>query len=319
MKLKHEPALDGLRALAVLGVIAFHARAPFALGGARGVDVFFVLSGYLITTILSDRTLPVAEFWRRRFVRLMPALIAMVVIATALMPLLSPQYAARRWQDALFAVTYTMDLPMAVHPWDGPFMHTWSLALEMQFYLVWPFVLPWLARRRPALALLCLWVALTILQWAVGAYTPITGYYLFHISGLALGAALAFMPVAAPALLGWGAIALILAGFAIPGIPTVFIEAATGTLIAALRRPSPLRAGLSWKPLVQVGVISYGVYLWHFPIHCAVEHTVWRFRGPVALLGGIGMATASYSLIERPVTKWLRPQRVPADPAVASL
>lgn len=317
MKLAHEPALDGLRALAVLAVIAFHARAPFALGGARGVDVFFVLSGYLITTILSDRKLAVVMFWRRRLVRLMPALVTMVVIATALMPLLSPQYAAKRWQDALLAVTYTMDLPMAVRPWDGPFMHTWSLALEMQFYLIWPFVLPWLARRRPFLALLALWLALLVLQWAIGAFTPLTGYYLFHVSGLALGAALAFMPLAAPPVLGWGALALILAGFAVPSIPTAVVEVATATLIAALRGPSLLRVGLSWKPFVQLGVISYGVYLWHFPIHCAVEHTVWWFRGSVALVGGVALAAASYVLIERPVTRWLRPRRSTAESTLA--
>lgn len=315
MGLKYEPSLDGLRAIAVVAVVAYHARAPFALGGSHGVDVFFVLSGYLITSILRDGSVRVGEFWRRRFVRLMPALVVVVAITWALTPLLAPQYAARRTDDALLALSYTMNLPMGVRPWDGPFMHTWSLAVEMQFYLLWPFVLPFLMRRRPILALLTLWAALSAIASSVDAFTPLTGYYLVHVSGLALGAAVAFLP-AAPVALGWAAVAALAACFATLGLPTVLVEASTATLICGLRQPSILRTALSWDPLVRLGLISYGVYLWHFPIHCAVEHTVWWFRGPVALWGGVVMGTLSYVAVERPVARWLRPS-ASARPAAA--
>jgi peptidoglycan/LPS O-acetylase OafA/YrhL len=315
--LKYEPSLDGLRSVAVLAVIAYHARAPFMPAGGRGVDVFFVLSGFLITSILAERSTGLIDFWRKRAIRLVPALLPMILVTLLIAPRFMPQYAATVWRDALFTITYTMNLAEAAKPWDNPFMHTWSLAAEAQFYLVWPFVLPVILRRQNAgLWLLALWIGMTGLQAVLGATAPFESYYFPHFGGLLLGAAVAFLPVANRwlGIVGFGMVVLALTNSA---QPEVIAEVGAALIISACRAPCALRSLLEWPPLVKLGLISYGVYLWHFPIHCAVEHTVWWFRGAVALWGGIVMGSLSYVAVERPVSRWLRPAAASAGPLAA--
>jgi peptidoglycan/LPS O-acetylase OafA/YrhL len=149
-------ALDGLRGFAVLSVVFVHCALPGFPGGTHGVDVFFVLSGYLITTLLvaeSERpeTVDIRAFWRRRFRRLMPALAALVLAYVAIAPLLLPEVAHLRWRDAAAALTYTMNLDLLAERRMTGLGHLWSLALEAQFYLLWPAVVLLLRRlRNPA-------------------------------------------------------------------------------------------------------------------------------------------------------------------------
>jgi peptidoglycan/LPS O-acetylase OafA/YrhL len=302
--LKYEPSLDGLRAIAVIAVLAYHAHAPFAVGGQRGVDLFFVLSGFLITSILARGDLRFGEFWRRRAVRLVPALFVMVVVTAILAPWLIPRQAAMVWRDAAYAVTYTMNVALAAKPWPNVFIHTWSLAAEVQFYLLWPFILPMLLRLRPAVSLLLLWVASTVLTMAIDAYAaaPFTSYYFPHFSGLFLGAALAFLP-AANRWLGLLGFSVVLAGMGSLLVPNAAVEAGAALLIASLRNPSALRSLLSWPPLVWVGTISYGVYLWHIPVISMFPGMAWLPRGAIGLVGGLALAAISHAYIERPLIR----------------
>lgn len=299
-------ALDGLRAISVLAVIGWHARAPLLLGGASGVDVFFVLSGFLITSILASGPTDLGAFLKRRAIRLTPALAVMVATVLALSPWLLPQYADGLWRDALLAATYSMNVAQAVLPHDNPYLHTWSLAAEVQFYLLWPLVLPWLIRRQPGLRLLALWIGLIGVQFAIDRLTPLESYYFPHLTGLALGAAIAFFPPA-NRWLGVLGLTAVVAHFVNPAVPRLVCELGAALAISALRQPCALANVLSWRPLASLGLISYGVYLWHFPFHCLLETTPWFVRGSAALLGGIACAAISYSCLEKPLARRLRP------------
>ena len=152
----HVPALDGVRAVAGAGVLAFHGARPWATGGLVGVDAFFVLSGYLITALLLAEWTPrggwidLAAFWGRRVRRLLPALLVMVtVVAVAARALLPPEEVRLLRGDGLAALFYVANWRMIERGGDyfaqtaapSPLEHTWSLGIEEQFYLVWPLVL----------------------------------------------------------------------------------------------------------------------------------------------------------------------------------
>ena len=169
--LGHVPALDGVRGLGVLAVMGFHAVLPGFAGGDSGVDVFFVLSGFLITSLLLDEQhrsgrIGLAGFYMRRALRLYPALIVTIVGAIALAWARIPIFdASRRGLDATleavpYTLFYTMNIPRAAG-WTGGGMlgHAWSLAIEEQFYLLWPPVVIALTRGRERVALLG-WLAL---------------------------------------------------------------------------------------------------------------------------------------------------------------
>lgn len=288
----------------MLAVVGYHARAPFLLGGGRGVDVFFVLSGGLITSLLLKTDLTIGDFWRRRGLRLVPALLVMISAVVAVTPWLWPAYTSHAPRDGLLAATYTMNFAEAWAPHDNPFMHTWSLAAEVQFYLAWPFILPWLARHRPNLALPLLWAILAALQLLRPPHWET--YYFPHFSGLALGAATVFIDRGSK-WMSIGGFALVLLGFVDPRIPSAAVEAGAAAMILGFREPSALRDLFRMQPLVQIGLISYGIYLWHFPIHMAFESQPWFIRGSAASVGGLLLGAASYRLIERPLAGMLRP------------
>ncbi len=148
------PGLDGLRALAVLAVIAFHEQLTAFPGGFLGVDVFFVLSGYLITDLLVAQWnrhggLRLGSFWARRARRLLPALATMLVVVTAATAVIEPGQLAALRPTLLAAVTYSSNWWQALHHQSyftlfgppPPLQHLWSLAIEEQFYLIWPLLL----------------------------------------------------------------------------------------------------------------------------------------------------------------------------------
>jgi len=199
----YNPALDGLRAFAIVLVVLFHAHAPWIPGGFLGVDVFFVLSGYLITSLLLaeldlEGRLRLLAFWRRRIARLMPAFLVMLAAYLMFAPVAWPQTNDHGTQAAL-AISYLADY--AVAWWGTPqqLSHTWSLAVEMHFYLLWP-VLLWRAWRRWKGAeliavLLTAWVLATLWRWvcSIQGETWEQVYYRTdtHMSGLLLGGWLA--------------------------------------------------------------------------------------------------------------------------------
>jgi peptidoglycan/LPS O-acetylase OafA/YrhL len=347
------PGLDGVRALAVLTVIGFHEGASWLRGGFLGVDIFFVLSGFLITDLLVaayDRTgrLNLADFWTRRARRLLPALAVMLVIVTAVAAVIEPaQEASLRlallaaatytsnWYQILHHVSYFAAISQATAP--PPFDHLWSLAIEEQFYLIWPLivlcVIVRLDARRARVIYALTGAAVSALVMAI-QYTPggdpSAVYYGTgtHASALLIGAALALawplrrlaaIPAAHARRLDMAGIAgLVVLAWAVGhfsgGDPVVYpvglllAALAAAGLVAAAAGHGVIAALTSLRPLRWVGVRSYGIYLWHWPVIAlgtalagrgASSPWSWLVETGVT----IALAAASWRFIETPIMR----------------
>jgi peptidoglycan/LPS O-acetylase OafA/YrhL len=329
--MRYNPAFDGLRALAILPVVFFHCQGPWFGGGYLGVDIFFVLSGYLITLLLATEHasggIQVGRFYARRALRLYPTLILMLAAYLVLAPTLWP--GDDRWLNAVLAGTYVTDysLPYWRVPHYPPVVgHTWSLAVEEKFYLVWPLLLLLLLLsrvKRPIAWLLAAFVMATawrciaahVRSWPM-AYFPFDA----RLSGLLLGsiAALARPKVSGAA----AAIAGICLAITVvvPGLPSpphlAPVEAVTFVVTlaelsaflvichVAERMDTPV---LSALPLVYVGRLSYGIYLWHFPIILWLRERlpVWPTLG-LTLLISFTLAAVCLHLVDTPIKRWRR-------------
>ncbi|MEX0663209.1 MAG: acyltransferase family protein [Acidimicrobiia bacterium] len=344
----YKPALDGLRTVAVGSVIAYHFGASWAPGGFLGVDTFFVLSGYLITSLLLTEwgrhgTLRFGAFWARRARRLFPALlVALSAIAIwSALAVNSDRLGSIR-ADSLWTLFYSANwhfISEGTSYFDlfseaSPLRHAWSLAIEEQFYLFWPLITFGclrVARGRPrVLASLCVAgiVGSAILcSQLFDSSDPSRAYFGTdsRASQLLVGALLAIV------LLHWaprtratqvavqlgGAVgaALTVVAFAVAHDQDAWLYQggflafafATAAIIAAIVQPSrtPLNALLSLRPVRWVGQVSYGLYLWHWPVQIAISE-------PRTGISGFGLAlvrlavtftatTISYYVIERPI------------------
>jgi peptidoglycan/LPS O-acetylase OafA/YrhL len=297
---KFEPALNGLRALAALSVLTFHVD-ELLPGGSRGVDIFFVLSGYLVTSILLQGP-TLGTFFARRARRLLPALILLLAVYLALRPfLLSGASTLNPGGEALFVLLYGYNWLCANHAAYTGLSHTWSLGVEGQFYLLWPLAVLLLQRaRRPDLWLLAAWAILSIVRWR----TPDPDFAFFathlHGTGLILGAALAFRPFSPR--FGYLALAALLVLMATTHTldfrwSISLAEVATAALIPALQQPGRLQAVFAWPPVEWLGRISYGIYLWHWPLVMVIGNQASDL--PAVLVLSIAFAAASYYLVER--------------------
>ena len=362
---RYHAALDGLRAIAVTAVLLYHGGAAIAPAGYLGVDLFFVLSGFLITTLLVDEYgrgtgIDLVAFWGRRARRLLPAL-SMVVAFVAM--LAAWAFAAGTFHhlraDALSALLYVANWQFiaqganyfAATAMPSPLTHTWSLAIEEQFYVLWPLlVLAALALRgRVLLGGVALLVTVgSSVEMALGSALGWSSTRLYygtdtHAMGLALGALLAV--VVAHGLPTWmrrprllGAAGLLgLLGWAtmvttIHGDPTsmyrggfVLVSVLAVLLVAAAWLPGPrrLQSALSWAPLVALGKVSYGLYLWHYPIYLWLSPTRTGLSGAALLVLRITVSLAaaipSYLFVERVVREapWFRGSRGTAAIVVA--
>lgn len=315
------PHLDGLRAAAVLMVLAFHARVPGAGGGFLGVDLFFVLSGYLITRLLAaehDRrsTIDIGAFYGRRLRRLYPALL--LVLAA---------YAMTAWwafpthdevaRDVAISALYLANYTHALLGIPDVLSHMWSLATEQQFYLVWPLMMAMvlkLPRRQQLVALCGLFIAVTLwrFQQLDAGATWREVYYRAdtRLSGLFLGGILAVWRPNVPAgtwALGFALLAC--AGSqaqwrepAALGLWMTCAEIGAGTLILSADRLRLLAA----RPMVWLGQLSYGIYLWHYPIMRWCRMHQWSWIETV--LVGTVLATAAAWVSYRTIERWFRPQ-----------
>lgn len=315
-RMRYKPSLDGLRAVAVIAVMAYHARIEAAHGGFLGVDIFFVLSGYLITRLLleeHERTgnLRVGHFYMRRLRRLYPALLLMLGVYVLLAPWLFSQRQGHS-RDALLAALYLSDYGFAFFKTPWFIQHTWSLAVEEHFYLLWPLALRLILRLpRAAWAPITLALALLAMAWRWYIVTDIDPwqqpYYRFdtRLSGLVMGAATALWNPTAPKYSAlFGAVLVSYAMWnAFSRHPQslmqwmLIVEIGAILLIIGAHQ---LRT-LSVAPLVWIGRLSYGLYLWHFPAMFWLRYqhitgwTAFALGGALALAG----ATASYFTVER--------------------
>ena len=359
------PGLDGLRALAVLAVIAYHLNLGWAPGGLLGVGVFFTLSGYLITDLLLGQheitgRLQLTDFWLRRARRLLPALFVMLAVVAAWVTLLdrdqlpvirgavasSAAYVGNWWLIAQHSSYFAQFAP------PMPLGHLWSLAVEEQFYLIWPWLLllglRWARGRRRTRTRLA---AATLLLAAVSAvamallyrpgYDPTRIYDGTDTRAFAvlIGAALAFV---------WPSRHLgsdvtetarwILDGIGITGLAViavliwrtseyspflyrggmVLLSVGTALTVGAAASPaSRLGVLLGIRPLRWIGVRSYGIYLWHYPIIVLTTPANGRdglARGALQVAAAFGVAALSWRFVEEPVRhgaigRWLAQAR----------
>lgn len=309
-------ALDGIRALAALTVVVYHARFPGLPGGFFGVDVFFVLSGYLITRLLVDeqaRTggLRLDHFILRRVRRLLPALLLMLLVYLLTAPWLFPDVVfSKHLRDVLLSAFYMVNYATALGAPVSVLGHVWSLAVEMQFYLLWPLILLGLLRLPKAVAMgliFVLYVLATALRWWWGEHLAIWTFYPrteTHCSGLLLGCLLGYAGVTIHRY--WAVVGLIVLFFAMTffstaWMPTVrygFTIVEIGAALLILAQP----AWLGGMALAWLGRMSYGLYLWHYPIMRSVrEHGAWNWPEVLLLGGGLGLlfAVLSHYLVER--------------------
>jgi peptidoglycan/LPS O-acetylase OafA/YrhL len=350
---RYMPGLDGLRAIAVLAVIAFHEEFSWAPGGLLGVAVFFTLSGYLITDLLLSNWLAtgraqLANFWLRRARRLLPALFVMLAVVTAWVTLLDRARLSSLRGAVGAASTYWSNWYLIVQNQSyfsrfappEPLDHLWSLAVEEQFYLIWPWMLLlglyFIRRRRNARAIS--WLALptlvmaaasAVLMWLIyePAVDPTRVYEGTDTRafGLLIGAALAMVwsssraarsartaqrALDVPGFAGLVVIAVMIwrvgqySSFLYHG-GLVLLSVATAAVVAAAACPATLvGAALSWRPLRWIGVRSYGIYLWHYPVIVLTSpanstedlpRAVWQ------IAASIGLAALSWKYVEEPV------------------
>jgi len=334
----YRPDIDGLRALAVVAVILYHAQIPGFGGGYIGVDIFFVISGYLITRLLAGTgarplRIPWSEFYLRRARRILPALLLTSLGAAALAVILLLPYDLTRFGKYLTASSLFLS---NVPEWreGGGYLnsraayvaitHFWSIAVEEQFYLVYPLAL-WLigtfapARRTSALLLLAL-ISLALCIW--GSYRqPLANFYLAPTRAweLLVGAVIAGNEVpwfkrrevnetlALAALLSLAAVIHWYGNMTrFPGVTTVLPCAAAAVLIVTGQRQSSIVSRcLALPPLAFTGLISYSLYLWHLPALIFFSYYSIRPPGPMTLIGLLAavylLAVLSWKLVETPV------------------
>jgi peptidoglycan/LPS O-acetylase OafA/YrhL len=345
----YQPALDGLRALAVASVIAYHFGYGWARGGYLGVDTFFVLSGFLITSLLlaefrRDHRIDLGGFWARRARRLLPALFVVLAAVAAYAKWWMPAESRGALRgDGLAALFYSANWRFIFEHssyfslFASPSMleHTWSLAIEEQFYLVWPLIVVGclaLGRgRRAPLAVLATAtvVASALLMAHVASGDPSRAYFGTdtRVHSLLVGALLALVLERWPASLtgergrvlrGIGPIAAlaVVAAYVTVGDGRLFMyrggflvfALTVAIVIAAAGQPrGPVRAILSLRPLVWIGTISYGLYLWHWPVQLVLTPNRTHLDGVTLDLARVAVtlacATVSYFAVELPVRR----------------
>lgn len=344
MRPPHRPDIDGLRAIAVLAVIFFHAGAPGVWGGFAGVDVFFVISGFLITGILrqqlADGTFSLMRFYERRVRRIFPGMVFLLVAVMALACLtLLPLDIEKVGRSALSAVFFVSNHHFlatsgyfAGGAHEQPLLHTWSLAVEEQFYLFWP-LLMWGAHRlgwRSSTWVACgIVLSLAVSEWMVRQDTD-AAYYLAISRAweLGVGAWLAMTPISrferrhlpgwAMALLGLGLIAYSVRAFnsmtVFPGLSAIVPVMGAALVIRAGRDSgvnNVVSRALGHRALAWVGQRSYALYLWHWPV-MVFSRLVWFsedgwFHVALTVALSFAFAEVSHRFVETPLRQaWPR-------------
>jgi peptidoglycan/LPS O-acetylase OafA/YrhL len=339
-RLNYRPEVDGLRAIAILSVFAFHLNSEWLRGGFVGVDIFFVISGYLITSILlqdcEDNNFSLGKFYQRRIARLFPAFFTVAIATVAITAFV---YLAQDFAS-VGATLVAASLSLAnlkfmlqgnyftVSPDAQPLLHYWSLSLEEQFYLLYPFMLFLIfkyMRRWLALIMTIAGLASYAAAVALTPRHPTWAFYLLPTRAweLCLGALVAVISrrdtrsKAALSPLPWVGIGLIGTSFLtihegadFPGwVAAVPAAGAAAVLSARHEARDWLQIALSSKSMVIIGKISYSLYLWHLPVFCVVDYAFYTesmlTRTTLKMCASIVLAVATHYLIETPARAYL--------------
>ena len=317
------PALDGLRGLAVLLVVLSHIGlvSEKANAGYDGVVIFFVLSGFLITSVLRTSALEgrghLLAFYATRAVRLWPALLLLTVVVSAIWLVQGGSPAAIGIQ-ALLAMSYLENFFHGQHP-GIVLSHTWSLCVEEQFYLLWPFVLPFVLRlqTRGRAAVIAAGILASGFIHAVlvlaGAGNQAYASLPSNAFALLAGCALAVLPL--PGLARWwwtaaGVAGLALSLFVVPSLPMgdylspLTVVGSAALLVVSLRSGDALFGS---RPFRYLGRVSYSWYLWHWPLMWFTGTLGHPVAGSLVALGSLGVAAASTHRLEEPLRRaWRR-------------
>jgi len=339
---KFRPDIEGLRALAIVPVVVYHAWPSALPGGFVGVDVFFVISGYLITLLLLQRlqagSYSVAGFYAARIRRIFPALFVMLALTLPLaLLMLSPQ--ALQEHARLLGATSLFLSNLELHRTTDyfgtaadlkPLLHTWSLAVEEQYYIVFPLLLaalwrwakPLLPWALAGIGLASLAYSQWLLRWegSLAFYSALSRTFELMVgswlawrmnqeaSGRLQTAALSWRRGMA-----WLGLATVLASFALlrsdlpfPGVAALLPCLGTAMLIySGSQGDTDLSRALSWRPLRWIGGLSFSLYLWHWPAlvfsrHWLLDHPT-ALQAGVAVIASVGLAWASLRWVEAPV------------------
>ncbi len=350
----YRPELDGLRAIAVVAVLLFHLDATWLPGGFAGVDIFFVLSGYLVTSILQRDHhaggLLLRTFYQRRIARIFPAFLAM-----ALVTLLAARFCYSGWDYASAGAAFSAGLLSIANfhllgqgnyfqlSADAqPLLHTWSLSVEEQFYLIFPFLFALLLKTPPRRRLFLTWLV-ALLSFAtclcLTTARPIHAFYLLPSRAweILAGSLIALHstspwrtklppgfptpsnhPQTSPRAAIVGLLAILTSfivlqeGPRFPGWQALLPVLGTAAIIGSSQQ-GPVQRLLSWRPFVLTGRLSYSLYLWHWPVFSFVDYTL-LFQSPgtrllLKLTLTILTATLCYRFIEQPARAWLNQPR----------
>ncbi len=328
---EYRPEIDGLRALAVLPVVLFHMNSGWLKGGFLGVDVFFVISGFLITSIIlrecAAGTFSFRAFWVRRVRRILPVLIAMVLVCVVVTQLLvfRGEQPAMGFQGvaALLSFANIAMWRMTGNYWgqqaeSSPFLHTWSLSVEEQFYFFFPAMLVLVLRYKPqwlmkfSLALMGVGLAVFLL----GAhYNPNAAFFLLPTRAWEMGAGCFLAAwVARPAgklVPSWRTscasvvgVLMVAASYAFvsgeAGVSASFVLPVIGAvLVIAFGQSGPVHWLLSRAPVVFIGKISYSLYIWHWPVLVFAKHTL-PHHWALDVLLMLALTLGSYCWVEKP-------------------
>lgn len=356
---KHVPELDGLRGIAISSVIIHHQLTPFSLsGGFLGVDLFFVLSGFLITSLLlaefSDtQTVSLRNFYMRRLLRLGPAL-SLFLITTLLLTFVTQTIGIfQQLKLVALAVFYATNWRMAMG-WDmtlDPTAITWSLSIEEQFYLIWPLLLFACLAFKVKRKYIAAGLAVVILGIVAHRYrllevgVDLTRLYYgsdTRADALLVGCLFGLLHSRSPKLRtnSWLRISAVVSAVALGflssythfldlylyrgGFTAVALLSGLVIYVAANDPPRILSAALRFPPLVWLGHISYGLYLWHWLVARNVSlYWLGRWETPMKLALALGIAAASFYFFEKPInrlkSRFTARSKVPLSPANQAL
>jgi peptidoglycan/LPS O-acetylase OafA/YrhL len=334
--ISYRPEIDGIRAIAIISVVLFHGWSSVFPGGYVGVDIFFVISGYLITSIIftemKEGRFTYLRFYARRARRILPALLAVIVVTTAAAFLLFlPDDLIENGKIAIYTLLFGSNFRLAAEPGyfhhsmqENPLLHMWSLSVEEQFYLLWPtllaLMLSLLPERRHWQTVLGLGILSLLAAEALVHIWPRSAFFHLPTRGweLLAGALLAmnFIPrtaskARAESLSAIGLVLMIAPIFLydketpFPGLAALAPVLGCALVIySTANERTRVATLLSWKPIVFVGLISYSLYLWHWPIFAFATYELVRpLTSLEAFLGAlvaVAAAVISWRFIEQP-------------------